>query len=218
MPARPDSRSDLPVIVGIAGGSGSGKTTMAESLVGQLDGPVAVVQHDAYYRHTPELSFEARSQVNYDHPASLETELLVEHLVSLRAGASVEKPSYDFARHLRSDEVVVIDPAPVIVVEGILVLAEPDLRAKLDLKVFVDTAPDIRLARRIKRDIEERGRTVSSVIGQYFATVRPMHLEFVEPSKAHADLVVGGEPGSNGREEVLGAIRSGLGADRAPFV
>ena len=190
MPARTDSTSDRPVVVGIAGGSGSGKSTIAESLVELLDGRVALVQHDAYYRHTPELSFESRSQVNYDHPASLETELLVEHLVSLRSGDSVEKPAYDFAAHLRSDEVVVIDPAPVIVVEGILVLAEPALRAELDLKVFVDTDADIRLARRLERDIEERGRTVESVIAQYFTSVRPMHLEFVEPSKSYADVII----------------------------
>jgi uridine kinase len=123
----------------------------------------------------------------------------------------VERPTYDFARHLRAAEAVVVEPVAVVVVEGILVLAEPELRRQLDLKVFVDTAADIRLARRIERDIHERGRTVSSVIGQYFATVRPMHVQFVEPSKSHADLVVGGEPGSNGREQVLAAIRSRLG-------
>ncbi|MDF2730092.1 MAG: uridine kinase [Acidimicrobiia bacterium] len=138
MAARTGSESDVPLIVGIAGGSGSGKTTIASSLVDQMNGQVALVQHDAYYRHTPQLSFEDRSKVNYDHPDSLETELLVAHLVSLRSGEPVEKPSYDFARHLRSDEVVIIAPAPVILVEGILVLAEPGLRDELDLKVFVD--------------------------------------------------------------------------------
>jgi uridine kinase len=208
MPARTDSRSDRPVIVGIAGGSGSGKTTIAESLVELFDGPVALVQHDAYYRHTPELSFEARSQVNYDHPASLETELLVEHLVSLRGGDPVDKPAYDFAKHLRSDEVVVIDPAPVIVVEGILVLAEPALRAELDLKVFVDTDADIRLARRLERDIEERGRTVTSVIAQYFTSVRPMHLEFVEPSKGYADVIIEDGFTPEAVEVVIEMIRS----------
>jgi len=208
MPARTDSRSDRPVIVGIAGGSGSGKSTIAESLVELFDGPVALVQHDAYYRHTPELSFEARSQVNYDHPASLETELLVEHLVSLRGGDPVDKPAYDFAKHLRSDEVVVIDPAPVIVVEGILVLAEPALRAELDLKVFVDTDADIRLARRLERDIEERGRTVTSVIAQYFTSVRPMHLEFVEPSKGYADVIIEDGFTPEAVEVVIEMIRS----------
>jgi uridine kinase len=218
MSARPDSTSDLPLIVGIAGGSGSGKTTIAESLVERLDGKVALVQHDAYYRHTPELSFEARSQVNYDHPASLETELLVDHLVTLRSGASVDKPSYDFARHLRSDDVVVTYPAPLIVVEGILVLAEPGLRSVLDLKVFVDTDADIRLARRLERDIEERGRTVTSVITQYFTTVRPMHLEFVEPSKGHADVVIRGGFTPVAVEEVIEMIRSHRGRDFDPDV
>jgi len=206
------------VIVGIAGGSGSGKTTIAGSLVEQLNGQVAVVQHDAYYRHTPELSFEARSQVNYDHPASLETELLVDHLVTLRSGASVAKPSYDFARHLRSDDVVVIQPAPVILVEGILVLAEPGLRSVLDLKVFVDTDADIRLARRLERDIEERGRTMNSVIAQYFTTVRPMHLEFVEPSKGYADVVIRDGFTPEAVEAVIEMIRSHRARDFDPDV
>ena len=206
------------MIVGIAGGSGSGKTTIAGSLVEQLDGNVSLVQHDAYYRHSPELSFEARSQVNYDHPASLETELLVDHLVTLRSGASVEKPSYDFARHLRSDDVVVIHPAPVIVVEGILVLAEPVLRSVLDVKVFVDTDADIRLARRLERDIEERGRTMTSVIAQYFKTVRPMHLEFVEPSKGYADVVIRDGFTPEAVEDVIEMIRSHRGRDYDPDV
>lgn len=210
MSARDPSRDGV-LIVGIAGGSGSGKSTISQWLVDRLPGDVAVVHHDAYYRHMPELSFEQRAAVNYDHPDSLETTLLVEHLATLRDGGKVERPTYDFALHLRVDDVEVVEPLPVIVVEGILVLAEPELRAELDLKVFVDTAADVRLARRIERDIEERGRTVSSVIGQYFASVRPMHIQFVEPSKSHADLVVGGEEGSKGREEVLGTINSRLG-------
>jgi uridine kinase len=206
------------LIVGIAGGSGSGKTTIAESLVQKLNGNVALVQHDAYYRHVPELSFEARSQVNYDHPASLETELLVEHLVSLRSGQAIEKPVYDFADHLRSDEVVVVQPALVILVEGILVLAEPDLRDVLDLKVFVDTDADIRLARRLERDIEERGRTVTSIITQYFASVRPMHLEFVETSKGYADVIIAGGITPEAVEAVMEMIRSLRGRDFDPAV
>ena len=210
MSARDPSQDDV-LLVGMAGGSGSGKSTISNWLVDEMPGQVGVLQHDAYYRHCPELTFEERAAVNYDHPGSLDTSLLIEHLEALRAGEPVKRPTYDFSRHLRGEDVVIVDPAPVIVVEGILVLAQAELRAELDLKVFVDTPADIRLARRIERDIEERGRTVSAVIGQYFATVRPMHIEFVEPSKAHADLVVGGEPGARGREDVLGWIRSRLG-------
>jgi len=206
------------VIVGIAGGSGSGKSTIAESLVEQLNENVALVQQDSYYRHAPELSFEARSQVNYDHPASLETELLVEHLVSLQSGQAIEKPAYDFANHLRSDQVVVVRPAPVILVEGILVLAEPGLRAVLDLKVFIDTDADIRLARRLERDIEERGRTVGSVITQYFTSVRPMHLEFVEPSKSYADVIIAGGFTQEAVDSVMEMIRSYPGRDFDPVV
>ena len=206
------------MIVGIAGGSGSGKTTIAESLVEKLNGHVALVQHDAYYRHTPELSFEARSQVNYDHPASLETELLVEHLVSLRSGHAIDKPAYDFASHLRSEEVETIHPASVIVVEGILVLAEPGLRDELDLKVFVDTDADIRLARRLQRDIDERGRTVASVIAQYFTSVRPMYLEFVDPSKGYADVIIEGGFTPEAVEVVIELIRSHRGRDFDPVV
>ncbi|HJQ90506.1 MAG TPA: uridine kinase [Acidimicrobiia bacterium] len=218
MAARTGSESDVPLIVGIAGGSGSGKTTIASSLVDQMNGQVALVQHDAYYRHTPQLSFEDRSKVNYDHPASLETELLVAHLVSLRSGEPVEKPSYDFASHLRSDEVVMIAPAPVILVEGILVLAEPGLRDELDLKVFVDTDADIRLARRLERDIEERGRTVTSVIAQYFASVRPMHMEFVEPSKGYADVIIEDGFTPEAVDVVIEMIRSQRGRDFGPVV
>jgi uridine kinase len=190
MPERSPWKPDRPIFIGIAGGSGSGKTTIAGAVVERLDNKVALVQHDAYYRHMPELSFEDRAKVNYDHPASLETELLVKHLVSLREGQAVKRPVYDFSKHLRSDETVVVQPAPVVVIEGILVLSEPELRSELDLKIYVDTDPDVRLARRLERDIKERGRSVDSVIGQYFSTVRPMHLEFVEPSKRYADLIM----------------------------
>ncbi len=151
---------------------------------------MVLVQHDSYYRHRPELSFEARSRVNYDHPDSLETELLIEHLGMLSKGVAIDRPTYDFTRHLRADETDRLEPAPVIIVEGILVLADRDLREHLDLKIYVDTDPDVRLARRLGRDIEERGRTTPSVLEQYFAFVRPMHLEFVEPSKRYADLII----------------------------
>ena len=182
--------SDLqPLTIGIAGGSGSGKTTIAEAVLSALPG-VVLVQHDSYYRHRPQLSFEERSRVNYDHPDSLETELLIEHLGMLSKGAAIDRPTYDFTRHLRADETDRLEPAPVIIVEGILVLADRDLREHLDLKIYVDTDPDVRLARRLGRDIEERGRTTPSVLEQYFAFVRPMHLEFVEPSKRYADLII----------------------------
>lgn len=183
-------RPEPPLFIGIAGGSGSGKTTIAAAVVEGLDDRVAMIEHDAYYRHRPELSLEERTKVNYDHPDSLETELLVDHIGLLRSGSPIEKPVYDFAEHLRSDETIQVKPARVVVVEGILVLAEPALRNQLDLKVFVDTDADLRLARRLQRDIDERGRSMESVLTQYFATVRPMHLEFVEPSKRYADLVV----------------------------
>ena len=178
------------MFIGIAGGSGSGKTTIAAAVGEMLDGKVSLVQHDAYYRHQPDLSFQERTRVNYDHPSSLETELLVEHLQTLRSGVGIDRPVYDFALHLRSGETVWVEPAQVVIVEGILVLAEPGLRSELELKIFVDTDPDLRLARRLQRDIEERGRTVESVIAQYFATVRPMHIEFVQPSMRHADLII----------------------------
>ncbi len=179
------------IVIGLAGGSGSGKTTIAEALVEAIDG-VAYVRHDDYYRHRPELTFEERTRVNYDHPDSLETSLLVAHLESLRAGQAIDRPSYDFTTHTRSETTVRVDPAPVVVLEGILVLAESSLRDLMDLKIYVDTDADLRLARRLERDISERGRTVESVLDQYLATVRPMHMEFVEPSKRHADMIIPG--------------------------
>lgn len=204
-------KPDRPLFIGLAGGSGSGKTTIAEALVERLEGRVSMLSHDAYYRHMPHLSFEERTRVNYDHPASLETELLVKHLESLRSGVPIDQPVYDFSTHLRSKEIVRIEPGNVVVVEGILVLAEPELRSELDLKIFVDTDPDVRLARRIDRDITERERTVESVIEQYFATVRPMHIEFVQPSLRYADLIIPEGYNPAAVETVIELIRSRLG-------
>jgi uridine kinase len=183
-------------VVGIAGGTGSGKTTVAERVAAGLPpGAAVILDHDAYYRDRSHLPHEARLRINYDHPDAIETELLVAHLGELRSGRAVEIPRYDFREHARRADTRRVEPAPVILVEGILVLADERLRAQMDLKLFVDTDADIRLMRRMERDIEQRGRTFSQVREQYSTTVRPMHLGFVEPSKRFADLIIpeGGE-------------------------
>ncbi|MDE0171073.1 MAG: uridine kinase [bacterium] len=180
-----------PLVIGVAGGSGSGKTTICASIVEQI-GPdhVALVAHDAYYRHRPELTYEERTRVNYDHPDSLETELLLAHMKDLAAGRSIRQPLYDFSRHLRRPETVLVKPRPVVLIEGILILVEPELRGVMDLRVFVDTDPDMRVLRRVERDMRDRGRSFDSVVKQYLATVRPMHIRFVEPSKRYADVII----------------------------
>lgn len=180
-----------PLILGIAGGSGSGKTTIAESIVDEIGiDRVELIQHDSYYRDLTHLPVEERSKVNYDHPDSLETSLLIEHLEKLLAGESIDRPVYDFTVHNRSSNTMRVDPKPVVIVEGILVLYEPALRDLMDLKVYIDTDADLRIVRRLGRDIHERGRTFDSVQEQYLETVRPMHLQFVEPSKRYADIIV----------------------------
>ena len=179
------------LVVGIAGGTGSGKTTVAHKLAGSMpDGRCVSIEHDAYYRDQSHLTPEERATINYDHPAALESALLAEHLRLLRAGEPVDVPIYDFATHTRRADKRRVTPAPVIIVEGILVFADAALREQMDIKIFVDTDPDIRLMRRIRRDLELRGRTFSSVRDQYYATVRPMHIEYVEPTKRWADLIV----------------------------
>ncbi|HEU4412036.1 MAG TPA: uridine kinase [Polyangiaceae bacterium] len=184
------------LVIGIAGGTGSGKTTVARTIAASLPNEeVATLEHDAYYRDRPELTFDERAALNYDHPDALETPLLVEHLRSLRAGLPVEVPVYDFATHRRLPRSRTLRPARVIIVEGILVFTDEELRRLLDIKIYVDTDADVRAFRRIRRDIEQRGRTFQSVREQYYRTVRPMHLQFVEPSKRYANVIIpeGGE-------------------------
>ena len=181
----------MSVVIGIAGGSGSGKTTVQRRVMERF-GPrrIALLDHDAYYRSLDHLEPAQRARFNFDHPDALETELMVAHLDRLLAGEAVEKPTYSFETHSRQAATETIEPRPVVLVEGILVLAEPALRERMDVKLFVDAAPDVRLMRRMERDIHERGRSVESVLEQYRRTVRPMHLEFVEPSKRHADVII----------------------------
>lgn len=185
-----------PVIIGIAGGTGSGKTTVAGAIYDRVGSDrIEWISHDAYYRNFDALPPEERAKINFDHPDSLESELLTRHLDVLCKGSSVEVPVYDFATHSRKTDTQRVEPRKVIIVEGILVLAEPELRKRIDIKLFVDTPADIRFVRRLTRDIESRGRSLQSVVQQYMTTVRPMHEEFVEPSKRYADLIIpeGGE-------------------------
>ncbi len=192
----PEVKRDDPVIIGIAGGTGSGKTTVANKLAAAIpDGRCRLIQHDAYYRDRSHLTPKERESINYDHPEALESELLAAHLQRLRNGEAVEIPIYDYVSHTRRVETNRIEPVPVIIVEGILIFVETTLRDQLDIKLFVDTDADIRLLRRIQRDLEERGRTFQSVHEQYFSSVRPMHRQYVEPSKQWADLIIpeGGE-------------------------
>ena len=185
-----------PVIIGIAGGTGSGKTTVARAIYDRVGKElIEWISHDSYYRDFEGLSAEEKHHINFDHPDSLETELLARHLDVLCKGSSVEVPTYDFERYARREETQRVEPRKVVIVEGILVLAEPELRKRIDIKLFVDTPADVRFMRRLVRDIKSRGRSMESVIEQYITTVRPMHEEFVEPSKRHADLIIpeGGE-------------------------
>ena len=180
-----------PLVIGIAGGSGSGKTTAAEIILEKVGRKrIAYLQHDSYYRELTNLPLNQRAAINFDHPDSLENELMKEHILSLKEWKSIEVPVYDFTTHSRTSESVHVEPRRVILVEGILIFAEPELRPLFDVKIFVDTDSDIRFIRRLRRDIEERGRTTDMVVKQYLTTVRPMHLDFVEPSKRYADVVI----------------------------
>ena len=178
------------LVIGIAGGTGSGKTTLMDNLVKRFGDDVTVLSHDNYYRRRDDMTLEERSKVNYDEPAALETDLMVRHLDKLRHGEAIECPVYDFTQHNRSDKTITVVPKRVIIVEGILIFEDDALRDLMDIRIFVDTDADVRLGRRILRDVEERGRTLQSVLEQYQTTVKPMHEMYVEPSKKHAHLVV----------------------------
>lgn len=180
-----------PLVIGIAGGTGSGKTTVANAILKRVGNQhLAFLPHDAYYRALEELPLAERARINYDHPDSLESDLLVQHIIQLKKGLPIELPVYDFTTHSRTDRTVHVDSRRVILVEGILIFYEKAIRELCDVRIFVDTDADIRFIRRLQRDIVERGRTTDSVIQQYLGTVRPMHLEFVEPSKRYADVII----------------------------
>jgi uridine kinase len=179
------------MIIGICGGTGSGKTTIARKIVEAVGrANVVLVEQDSYYRNLADMPLDERHQANFDHPDSIDSDMLVNHLMRLKQGLSVEMPLYDFVTHTRSEEIEVIDPKPVVIVEGILIFAEPRVLDLLDVRVFVDTPDDVRLMRRLRRDINERGRTFERTLEQYERTIRPMHFEFVEPSKRHADIIL----------------------------
>ena len=178
------------LVVGIAGGSGSGKTTLVKNLLEKFSGHITVLSHDNYYKRLDEMTYEQRCRVNYDEPAAFETELMVAQLEQLRSGQTIQCPVYDFTVHNRSDQVTSIQPEQVILVEGILIFADEKLRELMDIKIFVDTDADIRILRRLKRDVNKRGRSIESVIDQYQTTVKPMHEKYVEPSKKFANIVV----------------------------
>ena len=179
-----------PVIIGIAGGTGSGKSTIADAIISDVIDDLTIITQDAYYKSFPDLSFEEREKINFDHPATFDNELLIEHIKSLKQRVPVEMPIYDYSKHLRTEKSIPLKPSKIIIIEGILIFENPKLRDLMDIKIFVDTDADIRILRRIKRDIAERGRDLGSVIDQYLTTVRPMHIEFVEPSKKYADVII----------------------------
>jgi uridine kinase len=180
-----------PIIIGVAGGTGSGKTTVSRAILQRVGAErIAFLEHDSYYRDLSHLSIEERAQVNFDHPNALDNDLLLQHLDALCDGCAVDVPIYDFTRHNRKDVPRRVEPQPVVLVEGILIFADKALRDRMDVKIYVDTDADLRFIRRIQRDMHERGRSVESVVEQYLRTVRPMHLEFVEPSKRYADIII----------------------------
>ena len=199
------------LVIGIAGGTGSGKTTLMRNIMEHFEGMVTVLSHDNYYKRHDELTFEERSGLNYDEPDAIETSLMVAHLLKLKNGQPIDCPVYDFTRHNRSDETIRLEPNPVIIVEGILIFENEDLRNLMDIRLFVDTDADVRLCRRIKRDVHKRGRSLDSVLHQYQDTVKPMHEKYVEPSKKYANVVIP-EGGKNlvALDMILGRIQRHL--------
>ncbi|RME86790.1 MAG: uridine kinase [Planctomycetota bacterium] len=199
------------IVIGIGGGTGAGKTTLCQKIIEAFsEKDVAIIHQDSYYKDHAHLSEEERSKINYDHPLAFETDLLVNHMEQLKNLLPIEMPLYDYAHHCRKEETQTIHPVPVIVVEGLLVLDDKRLRELMDIKIFVDTDADIRLIRRIRRDIRERGRSIDSVIEQYLSTVRPMHLEFVERSKRYADIIMPGGINAPALDMIISRIRDFL--------
>ncbi|MBQ4473037.1 MAG: uridine kinase [Lachnospiraceae bacterium] len=202
---------DKTLIIGIAGGSGSGKSTITEMIRSKFEGDVTVIRHDDYYKAQHEKTIEERAKQNYDAPEAFDTDLMAEHIHLLRQGFSIDCPVYDYTIHDRSDQVRRIEPARVMIIDGILILAEPKLRALMDIKIYVDTDADLRILRRIRRDVRDRGRSLESVIEQYVSTVKPMHEMYVEPSKRYADIIIP-EGGHNmvAMEMIMNRVRSHL--------
>lgn len=204
------------MIIGICGGTGSGKTTIARAIVEAVGAKnVVLVEQDSYYRNLSDMPLDERKQANFDHPDSLDSDMLVHHILRLKQGLSVEMPLYDFKTHTRSDKIEIIEPRPVVIVEGILIFAEPRVLDLLDVRVFVETPDDVRLIRRLRRDHDERGRTFERTLDQYSRTIRPMHFEFVEPSKRHADIIIpeGGQTGVS-VEFLCGLVREKLAKEK----
>ncbi len=205
------------MIIGICGGTGSGKTTIARAIVEAVgEKKVVLVEQDSYYRNLSDMPLDERHQANFDHPDSLDSDMLVNHILRLKQGLSAEMPLYDFKTHTRSDKIEIIEPKPVVIVEGILIFAEPRVLDLLDVRIYVDTPDDIRLMRRLKRDFTERGRSFERTLEQYDRTIRPMHFEFVEPSKRHADIIIpeGGQIGVS-VEILCGLVRQKLDQEQA---
>ncbi len=200
------------LIIGIAGGTGSGKTTLAKNIIEHFGDRISILRHDDYYKAHDDMTYEERSRLNYDHPDAFDTPLLADHLMRLRRGEDVDSPIYDYTVHNRSSEVRRVKASPVVLLEGILIFADEAITSQLDLKIFVDTDADVRILRRIVRDVKERARTLESVVSQYLTTVKPMHEAFVEPSKKRADLIVpegGKNPAAYGM--LIGRIEKHLG-------